>query len=295
MPPSRHSPSPYRAPSTNPLALYAVGDLQGCLEPLEELLDQVRFDPAADRLWLVGDLVNRGPDSLGCLRRVKNLGAAATCVLGNHDLHLLATAAGVRTPGRRDSLRAVLDAPDAADLLEWLATRPLLHVDGVSGWTLVHAGLPPAWDPDQARQEAQRVEQHLADPQRRQALFEHMYGDEPASWDTGLTGHDRLRYTINAFTRMRYLKATGALEFASSGPPEEASDELTPWFRVPGRATAGRPIAFGHWAALGYRAGPDWLALDSGCVWGNCMTLARLDDAAGDPARVTTWQVPCPR
>ncbi|WP_028484932.1 symmetrical bis(5'-nucleosyl)-tetraphosphatase [Thioalkalivibrio sp. ALE17] len=276
------------------MALYAVGDLQGCLDPLDRLLEQVRFDPAEDHLWLVGDLVNRGPDSLGCLRRVMDLGDAATTVLGNHDLHLLATAQGVRTPGGKDTLRPVLDAPDAADLLDWLAQRPLLHRDTASGWTLVHAGLPPAWDPETAARETRRVEAELRDPARRHALFEVMYGDEPSHWSPDLDGYERLRYTINACTRMRYLTADGGLEFAGNGPPEEAPSDLRPWFRMPERAAAGHPIVFGHWAALGHRVGPDWLALDSGCVWGNCMTLARLDHTDGDPARVTTWQTPCP-
>lgn len=276
------------------MALYAVGDLQGCLAPLDRLLEQVRFDPAVDHLWLVGDLVNRGPDSLGCLRRVMALGDAATTVLGNHDLHLLATAQGVRTPGGKDTLRPVLDAPDAGELLDWLARRPLMHSDAASGWTMVHAGIPPAWDLDTAQAEARRVEAELSDPSRRCAFLEVMFGNEPAQWSPGLEGFDRLRYSVNAFTRMRYLAEDGALEFSGNGPPEEASPDLTPWFRMPDRAAAGHPIVFGHWAALGHRVGADWLALDSGCVWGNCMTLARLDDSDGDPTRVTTWQTPCP-
>ncbi|WP_038053450.1 symmetrical bis(5'-nucleosyl)-tetraphosphatase [Thioalkalivibrio sp. ALJ1] len=277
------------------MALYAVGDLQGCLDPLDRLLEQVHFDPANDHLWLVGDLVNRGPDSLGCLRRVRALGADATSVLGNHDLHLLATAAGVREPGGKDTLRPVLDAPDAGDLLDWLAQRPLLHSDPATGWTMVHAGIPPAWDLEAAQAEARQVETELSEPKRRHAFLEVMFGNEPAQWHPDLAGYDRLRYTVNALTRMRYLTANGALEFAGNGPPEEASPDLTPWFRMPDRAAAGQAIVFGHWAALGHRVGPDWLALDSGCVWGNCMTLARLDEAEGDPARVTTWQAPCPR
>ncbi|WP_019024946.1 MULTISPECIES: symmetrical bis(5'-nucleosyl)-tetraphosphatase [unclassified Thioalkalivibrio] len=274
------------------MALYAVGDLQGCLDPLERLLEQVRFDPATDHLWLVGDLVNRGPDSLGCLRRVRALGDAATTVLGNHDLHLLATAEGVRTPGNKDTLRPVLDAPDAAELLEWLAQRPLLHTDPAAGWTLVHAGIPPDWDLETAQIEARRVEAELRDPARRHALFEVMYGDEPTHWDPELAGYDRLRYTINSFTRMRYLMPDGGLEFSGNGPPEDAPATLTPWFAWPGRPSRGLSLVFGHWAALGHRRGPDWLSLDSGCVWGREMTIARLDETR-DPYQIRIWQAAC--
>ncbi len=277
------------------MALYAVGDLQGCLEPLDRLLDEVRFDPDRDHLWLVGDLVNRGPDSAGCLRRVRELGDAATCVLGNHDLHLLATAEGQRTPGGRDTLRDVLDQPDAAELLEWLAQRPLLHYSPDPDWVLVHAGIPPAWDLDQARSEARRVEAELRDPERRRALFEVMYGNQPDAWDPGLSGYDRLRYTINAFTRMRYVTRDGTLELEANGPPEDAPGHLQPWFALPDRRATRQRIVFGHWAALGHRRGPDWLALDSGCVWGNRMTLARLDTDTPDPRQIPVWQTPCDR
>ena len=276
------------------MALYAVGDLQGCLDPLERLLERVRFDPSRDRLWLVGDLVNRGPDSAGCLRRVRSLGAAATTVLGNHDLHLLAASEGLREPGRRDTLQEVLNAPDAAELLEWVASQPLLHRDPDSDWTLVHAGIPPVWDTDTAAAEARRVEAELGEPRRRRALLEVMYGDTPAQWDPALQGYDRLRFAINGFTRMRMVGGGpgGALEFASNGPPEEAPATLVPWFEHPARRSRGTPVVFGHWAALGHRRGPDWLALDSGCVWGNAMSLARLDGATPQTAAVE--QVSCP-
>ena len=276
------------------MALYAVGDLQGCLDPLERLLERVRFDPARDHLWLVGDLVNRGPDSAGCLRRVRSLGAAATTVLGNHDLHLLAASEGLREPGRRDTLQEVLNAPDAAELLEWVASQPLLHVDPESDWTLVHAGIPPVWDTDTAAAEARQVEAELREPRRRRALLEVMYGDTPALWDPALQGYERLRFAINGFTRMRMVEADSraGLEFASNGPPEEAPANLVPWFDHPGRRTRGQPVVFGHWAALGHRRGPDWLALDSGCVWDNAMTLARLDGATPQTAAVE--HTPCP-
>jgi len=273
------------------MAIYAVGDLQGCLTPLERLLEQVHFDPARDRLWLVGDLVNRGPDSGACLRRVRDLGAAAVTVLGNHDLHLLAAAAGVRSPRPRDTLAQVLDRPDAAELLDWLAACPLVHHDEALGWTLVHAGIPPAWDLDRARTEAAAVNAVLQEPVRREAFLAQMYGDHPDAWEDTLEGPDRLRYTVNALTRMRFLRPNGRLDFSDSGPPAQAAKGLTPWFAVPERAMAGHPIVFGHWSAFGFQRGPDWLALDSGCVWGQSMTLVRLDAAA--PDEITSWQQPC--
>ncbi|AHE97923.1 symmetrical bis(5'-nucleosyl)-tetraphosphatase [Thioalkalivibrio paradoxus] len=273
------------------MAVYAVGDLQGCLDPLERLLERVAFDPQRDRLWLVGDLVNRGPDSGACLKRVRDLGDAAVTVLGNHDLHLLAAGAGLRTPRPRDTLDDVLDRPDADELLEWVAHRPLLHHDASLDWTLVHAGIPPQWDLERAQAEARAVEEVLAHPDQREAFLAQMYGNHPDRWSARLRGVDRLRYTVNAFTRMRYIRDDGGLDFDDSGPPGLAPPWLTPWFDVPGRACAGQRIVFGHWSALGHRRGPDWLALDSGCVWGNQLTMVRLDAAPDDEA---LWQQPCP-
>ena len=273
------------------MAVYAIGDLQGCLAPFERLLDQVHFDPTQDRLWLVGDLVNRGPDSVGCLQRVRDLGQAAITVLGNHDLHLLATAAGVRSPRPRDTLLPVLEHPAAADLIEWLAQQPLLHTEPELGWTLVHAGIPPQWTLAQAQHEAAAVSQVLRDPRTRQDFIEQMYGNEPAQWHERLAGTARLRYTVNAFTRMRYLRRDGSLDLEESGPPQTAPRHLTPWFAYRKRATQGRPIVFGHWSTLGFRQGPDWMSLDSGCVWGKQMTLVRLDPTK--PDEPSHWQTRC--
>jgi bis(5'-nucleosyl)-tetraphosphatase (symmetrical) len=273
------------------MAVYAVGDLQGCLTPFERLLERVRFDPSRDRLWLVGDLVNRGSQSGSCLRLVHDLGEAAITVLGNHDLHLLATAAGVRPLRPKDTLKQVLDRPDAGELLDWLAARPLIHHDGGLGWTLVHAGIPPAWNLHTARQEASAVEQALRDPGRRKSFLREMYGDSPAQWRDTLQGMDRLRYTVNALTRMRFIRGDGGLDLEESGPPEETSARLTPWFSVPDRLMAGQPIAFGHWSAFGYRRGPDWLSLDSGCVWGRMLTMVRLDTHSSD--QMIAWQEAC--
>jgi bis(5'-nucleosyl)-tetraphosphatase (symmetrical) len=273
------------------MAVYAVGDLQGCLAPLERLLGRVRFDPARDRLWLVGDLVNRGPDSGNCLRYVRDLGSAAVTVLGNHDLHLLATAAGLRQPRPKDTLEQVLLRPDAEELLEWLAARPLLHHDAALGWTLVHAGIPPQWDLEQARTEARAVEQVLQAPQRRDEFLARMYGNSPERWDDALKGVDRLRYTVNALTRMRFIRKDGGLDLEESGPPGSVPSRLSPWFEVRKRRMGGQPIVFGHWSALGYRRGSDWLSLDSGCVWGRDLTLVRLDPATPDER--TLWQQPC--
>jgi len=273
------------------MAVYAVGDLQGCLAPLQRLLERARFDPARDRLWLVGDLVNRGPDSGNCLRYVHDLGSAAVTVLGNHDLHLLATGAGLRQPRPKDTLAEVLQRPDAEELLEWLAARPLVHHDAALGWTLVHAGIPPQWDLERACTEARAVEQVLQDPQRRNEFLARMYGNSPERWDDTLKGVDRLRYTVNALTRMRFIRKDGGLDLEESGPPGSVPSRLSPWFEVRKRRMGGQAIVFGHWSALGYRRGTDWLSLDSGCVWGRDLTLVRLDPAT--PDQRTLWQQPC--
>lgn len=258
------------------MAVYAVGDIQGCLVPLQRLLERLRFDPACDQLWLVGDLVNRGPQSLGTLRFVRSLGEAAICVLGNHDLHLLAIAATGKPLKPRDTLRRVVEAPDAGDLLDWLRTRPLLHHDPALGWTMVHAGLPPQWDVPMALACAAEVESALRGPLSNE-LFAAMYGDEPALWSPELQGMERLRYILNALTRMRYITPAGALDLACKAAPAQAPAELTPWFRIDRRLSREARVLFGHWSTLGLIREPNVLALDTGCLWGGQLSAARLD------------------
>jgi bis(5'-nucleosyl)-tetraphosphatase (symmetrical) len=268
------------------LAVYAVGDLQGCHAEFEALLERLRFDPARDRLWLTGDLVNRGPDSLGVLRTVRALGPCVTAVLGNHDLHLLALAlapAGVRR--REPGLLAVLDAPDAAELLASLAARPLLHRDAALGRTLIHAGLPPQWSLADAESAAREVEAALRDDPA--ALLSGMYGDQPDQWSPALAGMPRLRFAVNCLTRLRFVDAEGRLLLALKGPVADAPAGALPWFRHPARRTRQDALIFGHWSALGFLSEPGLLGLDTGCVWGGSLAAVRLD-AAEEP-----WFLPC--
>ncbi len=266
------------------MALYAIGDLQGCLSPLERLLERIAFDPGRDRLWFVGDLVNRGPDSLGCLRFVRSLGNGAVTVLGNHDLHLLCVAAGVEKPRPRDTLDAVLGAADRDELLDWLRCRPLMHVEGA--FAMVHAGLVPQWSIEKARALAGEVETVMQGPQWRRFLGR-LYGNEPARWDDCLAGDDRLRAIVNAMTRLRVCTREAAMDLAFKGEPGEKRSHRIPWFEMPSRASASHTIVCGHWSALGLHVGQKVLSLDSGCVWGRALTAVRLGDRR-------LWQVPCP-
>jgi bis(5'-nucleosyl)-tetraphosphatase (symmetrical) len=266
------------------MALYGIGDIQGCSAALDALLKALSFRPSRDRLWLVGDLVNRGPDSLGVLRKVMKLGRSVTSVLGNHDLHLLATVAGGRELSPADTFGAVLAAPDADRLIDWLRRRPLLHYDSLARRVLVHAGIPPFWTLTQARREAREVERALRGPRWRHALRS-MYGNQPAKWSERLDRESKRRYTINALTRMRYCDKRGRLDFSESGPPGSQPRGLVPWFEVPDRPTDNLQIVFGHWAALGIVRRADITALDSGCVWGGSLTAVRLDRPAR-PVRV---------
>ena len=258
------------------MAHYAIGDLQGCHAEFVALLERLGFDSARDRLWLTGDLVNRGPASLAALREVKALGRSVTVVLGNHDLHLLAMAFAPKTVKRREpELEAILDAPDCGELLAWLAARPMLHRDAALGWTLIHAGLPPQWTLAEAERCAREVERALrADAA---GFLGEMYGDEPDRWSPGLTGIERLRFAVNCLTRLRFVDRKGRLMLSHKGTIADAPRGAMPWFRHPERATRGDALVFGHWSALGYLAEPGLRCLDTGCVWGGALTALRLD------------------
>jgi len=261
------------------MATYAVGDLQGCYYELRALLDSLRFDPADDTLWLVGDLVNRGPTSLECLRFARDLGGRAVVVLGNHDLHLLAVAAGnQRKTKPTDTLGPILAAPDRDELLDWLRRRPLLHHDATLGYTMVHAGLPPQWDLATATLCAREVEGVLRGDGWR-AFLDQMYGDQPDRWSEGLTGIERLRFSVNALTRMRFVTDDGRIELKAKGAPHTAPIGVTPWFAARDRRSANLDLIFGHWSTLGEAEGYGVFPLDSGCVWGGKLTALRLDGA----------------
>jgi bis(5'-nucleosyl)-tetraphosphatase (symmetrical) len=259
------------------MAFYAIGDVQGCYAPLCRLLDRLRFDTAGDRLWFAGDLVNRGPESARVLRLLVSLGTAAQTVLGNHDLHLLAAAEGVRPPRPRDTFADVLRAPDRDELLDWLRHRPLLLREAGRPLALVHAGLLPAWDLAQADTLAREVERALCGPDYP-ALILSMYGNEPASWAEELTGPERWRCVINAMTRMRFCDREGRMDLRFTGPPGSQPAELLPWFEVPGRRSADHEIVFGHWSALGSGRHGRTLSLDDGCVWNRRLCALRLDE-----------------
>jgi bis(5'-nucleosyl)-tetraphosphatase (symmetrical) len=260
------------------MATYAVGDLQGCLQPLRCLLQRVAFDPAKDRLWLVGDLVNRGPESLATLRFVYSLRDAVTCVLGNHDLHLLAAAHNIERLKKADTLREILEALDREELLDWLRRQKLLHYDSDRDIALVHAGIPPQWSLDKALSRAAEVEEALRDDSRLPLFLDGMYGNEPAKWSGELQGVTRLRVITNYFTRMRFCTADGALDLKSKEGLDSAPRGYAPWFSHANRKTRGQKIVFGHWAALEGRCSePGLFALDTGCVWGGAMTLLNID------------------
>ncbi|MFP4129755.1 MAG: symmetrical bis(5'-nucleosyl)-tetraphosphatase [Halorhodospira sp.] len=266
------------------MATYAIGDIQGCREPLERLLEQLRFDPAQDRIWLVGDLVNRGPDSLGALRLVRDqLGDRAVTVLGNHDIHLLSVWSGEGQLKAVDTLRDVLEAPDGAELVEWLRRRPLMHVEDSMGYALVHAGLPPAWSVAEAQQRARELEEVLRGEIPLDELMANLYGDEPDAWSDDLAGYDRLRYITNAFMRMRFLDSRGRLLLRFKGAPSEAPADHYPWFTVR-RRLRGNPdpvkLVTGHWSLLGFHNDSGVLSIDTGCQWGNHLTAVRLDDGS---------------
>jgi len=259
------------------MALYLIGDVQGCDAALQRLLDEISFSPSRDTLVLLGDLVNRGPDSAAVLRRLMGYGAAARCLLGNHDLHLLAIAHGARPAHRSDTLDGVLHAPDRAALLDWLCRQRLALREHFHGedLLLVHAGVLPSWDAPKTIALAAEVEAVLQGPDLS-GFLHRMYGNEPARWDDGLRGDARLRVIVNALTRLRFCSADGTMEFATKEGAGAAPPGYLPWFDVPGRQTAGVTVAFGHWSTLGWLNRPDVLALDTGCVWGGALSALRL-------------------
>jgi len=262
---------------------YLIGDVQGCSDALQRLLDAIGFSPSRDRLVVLGDLVNRGPQSLATLRLVHALGDSADCVLGNHDLHLLAVACGGRKAAPKDTLADVLDSPERAIWIDWLRARPMaLYEDG---WLLVHAGVAPQWDVARTLALADEVERTLRGADWHDFLRA-MYGDEPLRWDDALAGNVRLRFIVNALTRIRFCTADGTLELDVKDGAHAAPKGYLPWFDVPGRRTRGVPVAFGHWSALGFVEREDLLALDTGCVWGGKLTAVRIDGGRRDVMQV---------
>ncbi|MEC9405913.1 MAG: symmetrical bis(5'-nucleosyl)-tetraphosphatase [Pseudomonadota bacterium] len=266
---------------------WIVGDLQGCYEDFMRLMEAIRFDPAEDRLWIAGDLVNRGPASLETLRAVYALRDRVDCVLGNHDLHLLAEAAGV-APKSQPDLRPILDASDAHDWLAWLARRPLaIHLESFNT-LIVHAGVHRDWTLDEVLHYSSMVETRLAD-HTRPAFLKSMYGNHPDQWSTQHHEADRLRLIVNCLTRMRFCRPDGSLDFAAKGHPTSEAAAALPWFALPDRRTRDTQIVFGHWSTLGTVQWPEHnvVGLDTGCVWGGSLTALRLEDGA-------LVAVPCP-
>ena len=260
------------------MATYALGDVQGCFDELQQLLRKAGFGKT-DRLWFVGDLVNRGPKSLEVLRYVRDLGERAVTVLGNHDLHLLAQFEAIERPRKDDTFRDVLEAPDAADLVAWVRRRPMMHAEG--DYAMVHAGLLPQWSVDKAAELAREAEAALRAASYREFLA-NMYGGTPSSWREDLSGWDRLRVIVNAMTRLRFCNAGGEMELRANGT--EAPPGFRPWFEL--RPAGEMPIVCGHWSALGLKLSDNLIALDSGCVWGGSLSALRLEDR-------TLFQVPC--
>jgi len=267
------------------MALYAIGDIQGCDTELGALLQTLEFSADCDRIWFVGDLVNRGPESLQTLRRIRALGDAASVTLGNHDLHLLARSCGYAKARSDDTLDEILAAPDRDALLEWLITRPLLHEDRSLNLCLLHAGLAPQWDLATARDCAREFEGALQRDPRQ--VFALLYGDEPDRWDSTLAGPDRLRFIANCFTRLRYVDADGRLMLRAKGSPEKAQKKsLIPWFDAENARWRGPRIVFGHWSTLGYFSNADVTSLDTGCVWGGSLTALQLDAPDARPVQI---------
>jgi bis(5'-nucleosyl)-tetraphosphatase (symmetrical) len=262
------------------MTIWAIGDIQGCFDPLQRLLDKCRFDPAQDQLWMVGDLVNRGPHSLETLRFMRSLGKSAVTVLGNHDLYLLMVAAdAVPRRGKDDTLDPIFAAPDVAELLDWLKAQPLAHTQTLDGqrYVMVHAGLLPEWTADDALALSEEVSKHLRGPDFGTFLLS-LWGDSPLGWHKDLNPLDRSRVIVNAMTRMRFCTRQGLMDLKIKGKPENAPEGHVPWFEVPGRKTAKDTLVVGHWSALGLKMTPNLVALDSGCLWGGHLTAVSLPE-----------------
>ncbi|MEO8401904.1 MAG: symmetrical bis(5'-nucleosyl)-tetraphosphatase [Gammaproteobacteria bacterium] len=260
------------------MSTYAIGDIQGCFDSLENLLQEIHFDIKQDSLWFTGDLVNRGPRSLDTLRFIKSLGNKQRVVLGNHDLHLLAMAHQAHTGWNDDTLKEILTAPDRDELIHWLLQQPLLHHDSDLGYTMVHAGFSSHWDLATAKRLSKEIETVLQSEQRLD-FFKNMYGNMPDQWHESLDGWDRLRCITNFFTRARFCHPDGSLELKTKENISVEKTDLIPWFKITPRASADLKIIFGHWAALGgVTQTPNAFALDTGCVWGYCLTAMRLED-----------------
>lgn len=257
------------------MATYAIGDVQGCMKPLQRLLQSIAFEARRDRLWFTGDLVNRGSGSLEVLRFVKSLGNRAVTVQGNHDLHLLTLDAGFAKKREDDTLDEILAAPDREELLGWLRNRPMLHRE--DEYLLVHAGLLPSWSANQSADLAAEVEEELRGANHID-FFAQLYGSRPDHWDAALRGIDRLRVIVNAMTRLRFCSDEGVMEFQTKGEADQPPQGFMPWFEVPRRASSDVSIIFGHWSALGLLQRKNLLGLDTGCVWGGQLTAIRLED-----------------
>ncbi len=267
------------------MTIYAIGDVQGCFDELQRLLKKIKYNPDSDQLWFAGDLINRGPKSLETLRFIKQ--HAYACVLGNHDLHLLAGASHEKFRRRKDTLDDIFNAPDLEELTHWLRQQPLLHHDKDCGFTMIHAGLPPQWDLEIAKRRAHEVEAVLRNGDHT-AFFEHMYGNQPDQWSDKLDGWDRLRFITNCFTRLRYCTQQGHLALDEKGQPGSQGSGLQPWFSWPHRKTRHSKILFGHWSTLGAYQGNNVYALDTGCLWGGKLTALKISDTA------TRIELDCP-
>ncbi|MFT5426465.1 MAG: bis(5'-nucleosyl)-tetraphosphatase (symmetrical) [Gammaproteobacteria bacterium] len=264
------------------MSTYAIGDIQGCFKELVRLLDKINFDESNDRLWFVGDLVNRGPDSLQALNFIMDLGESAITVLGNHDLHLLVITEGLAEPGKSDTLAAIINSPEKRKLIDWVRQQPLMHHDKELNFSMIHAGLPPQWEIEQALELSSEVS-NMLNSDNYLSFLDVMYGNNPKLWDENLTGNDRIRFIVNCFTRMRYINDKGELEFSEKGAPGSQGDHLSPWFTIDDRKTKHDKIVFGHWSTVhlgiiknfkSYNVYP----IDTGCLWDGELTALRLED-----------------